>query len=208
MRIGLTGAHRTGKSTLAEFVHKVWGVPWIQSPASAIVKGFGFDMGRDNRLMFEQVAGDTDGIEMQWAIYDTLVSSLQEAPKGGYVSDRTPIDVAAYLLADATGYAGWEDGQAEVVRMVEQSIRDTERLFDGVILVQPGIEFEQRADKPPMNAAYQEHHHMLCRGILFDDDLDLYWDEISRDCIDLERRKEYVEGFVTELTCNHLQEAA
>jgi len=211
MRIGFTGAHRTGKSTLAQFINQEWGLPWVQSPAGKIVKDFGFDMGRDNRLSFERVeeaGGLHTGVDMQWAIYDTLVSSLQEAPEGGYVSDRTPIDCAAYMMADATGYAGEARAQSEAVRMMERAIVDTERLFDGVILVQPGIAFEGDPNKPPFNDAYQEHHGLLCRGMLFDDDLDLYWDEIARDCIDLDDRKEYVRGFVAELTGEELKVAA
>ena len=123
MRIGFTGAHRTGKSTLAEFVHKVWGVPWVQSPASQIVKEFGFDMGRDNRLSFStRPLPNKTGAEMQQEIYDTLIKRLEQATEfEGYVSDRTPIDVAAYMMADATAYAGDPEDREFTVGLMERA---------------------------------------------------------------------------------------
>lgn len=203
MRLGFTGAHRTGKSTLAQIIATDERLTMVKSPAGEIVKSFGFDMATDNRLVYEafdEKTGDVKfGTDMQWAIYDTLVESLKEAAEhGGYVSDRTPIDVAAYLMADATAYAGEPGDQAATVRMVEQAIRDTQALFDIVILVPPAIDFVAEAGKPPMNQAYQEHHHMLCRGILFDEDLDLYWDEIRRDTFSLSARMEFVRGMTAE----------
>lgn len=197
MRIAFCGSHRSGKTTLARLVSAAYGVPHIDSPASAVVKEFGFDMGRDNRLSFNSEGSNDTGISMQWAIYLKLVAALEAQP-GSYVTDRTPIDVAAYLLADATAYAGEEWSQAEAMRMVEKAIIDTERLFDMVILVPPGIQFMVEDGKPPINEAYQEHHHMLCRGILFDDDLGVCWDEIRRDTHTIEARMAFVHGMIAE----------
>lgn len=209
MRIGMCGAHRSGKTTLAAYASKKYSLPMVQSPASAIIKEFGFDMARDNRLMFENssLISNNTGVSMQWSIYLSLVRQLEEAGSN-FVADRTPIDVAAYMLADATAYAGEEWSQYEAVRMVEKAIVDTQRLFDAVILVPPGIQFVVEDGKPPINAAYQEHHHMICRGILLDDDLDLWWDEIRRHTTKLSDRTKFVDETIQTLVADGLKLAA
>lgn len=200
MRLGFTGAHRSGKTTLANFAASEYGLTKIDSPAGKIVQGFGFDMGWDNRLAFNRFEGNgsvVTGIDMQWEIYNSLLDSLSEA-KDNYVSDRTPIDVAAYLMADATGYVGDEWAREQTVLMAEQAIRDTERLFDVVILTPPLLYYLEEVGKPANNPAYQEHHHFLCRGILFDDDLDLFWDEIRRESFSLETRTNFVRETIAD----------
>ncbi|MGE8141800.1 hypothetical protein ACQKOE_07480 [Novosphingobium sp. NPDC080210] len=203
MRIGFCGAHRSGKTTLAKIVAEEYGLNFVDSPASKIVKDFEFDMARDNRLDFHNGSlGDSNntGVSMQWAIYLSLINAIDNNTWGGksFVSDRTPLDVAAYMLADATAYAGEEWSQGEAMRMVQRAILDTERMFDMVLLVPPGIQFMVEDGKPPLNEAYQEHHHMLCRGMLFDEDLDLFWDEIRRTTHTIEDRMDFVHGMITE----------
>lgn len=204
MRIGFTGAHRAGKTTLANIVAKEYGLTQVHSPAGQIVKDFGFDMGRDNRLNFsrpDEHGNDMCGVDMQLEILDALIRECSKAGPS-YVSDRTPIDVAAYLLADATGYAGTAWRHEQAVAITEKAIRDTERLFDIVILVPPLPDYLEEAGKPPLNRAYQEHHHMLCRGMLFDEDLDVYWDEIRRDSFSLEERMNLVRSVIFVETGN------
>jgi nicotinamide riboside kinase len=196
MRIGFTGAHRSGKSTLAALVRAEFNLPFIQSPASAIAADYDFDMGRDNRLQFGRDIPASTGVEMQQAIFDRVVSNLDG--RAAFVADRTPIDVAAYLLADATAGAGNQYTRAAAVQMINKAIVETQRLFDIVILVPPFGDYVAELGKPPENEAYQEHHHLLCRGILFDEDLDLYWDEIKRVTFSVDARMDFVRGMIGE----------
>jgi len=63
-------------------------------------------------------------------------------------------------------------------------------------VVPPGIAVEPTKGKPPVNGAYQEHVHMLCGGMLVDDQVDLYWDAIPRDCLEVEDRMDAVRGIL------------
>lgn len=180
MRIGFTGAHRTGKSTLARAVGKTFKIPFLTSAASRVAADYGFNMATDNRLT-------TGGMAMQESQLRTMIEQL-EAAGDSYVCDRTPVDAAAYLLADATASAGNPEYQERVVEYVENAMRLTAKYFDLVILVPPAITFEPMDGKPPMNVAYQEHHHMLVRGMLTDPEIDINSYSIERDNIDRDNR--------------------
>ena len=199
MRIGFCGSHRSGKTTLAKLVASQREIQFVESPASEIVKRYGFDMGRDNRLTFEPIRNGVMecGVDMRLEIYDELAERCLNAGEH-FVSDRTPIDVAAYLIADATGYAGHAWRQEQAVAIVEKAIVDTQRLYDIVIFVPPLPDYMEEQGKPPLNRAYQEHHSLICRGILFDEDLDVYWDGIRRDTFSLTERMKFVNGMIDE----------
>lgn len=171
MRIGFSGAHRTGKSTLARAVAKQLHLPFLTSAASRVAADYGFDMGRDNRLT-------TNGMAMQECQLRAMLEQIAAAG-ASYVCDRTPIDAAAYLLGDATAFAGDEAYRERAVEYVERAIALTAKHFDVVILLPPAITFEPMDGKPPFNVAYQEHHHMLCRGMLFDEALGHMQDRIG-----------------------------
>ncbi|MCG7348882.1 AAA family ATPase [Sphingomonas sp. ACRSK] len=171
MRIGFCGAHRTGKTTLARAIARIYHLPLLSSSASAVAARHSFDMAHHNRL-------DT-GIPMQVEQLDTMIEGFEERTEG-FVSDRTPLDAAAYLLADATASAGTPLSRETTVTYVEKAMALTAKHFDIVILVPPAITFEPMDGKPPMNEAYQEHHHMLVRGMLFDDEVSIRSGQIQR----------------------------
>jgi len=133
-------------------------------------------MAKDNRLTL-------NGLTMQVDQMLDMLGNLEANP-AGFVSDRTPLDAAAYLLADATASAGNPHCYETVVRYVEKAMVNTARLFDVVILVPPAIEFEEAPGKPPLNVAYQEHLHMLIRGMLFDDEIEITKGQLLRTNID------------------------
>ncbi|WP_375292162.1 AAA family ATPase [Sphingomonas melonis] len=171
MRIGFCGAHRTGKTTLARTIARIYQLPLLSSSASAVAARHSFDMAHHNRL-------DT-GISMQVEQLETMIEGFEANP-AGFVSDRTPLDAAAYLLADATASAGTPLSRETAVTYVEKAMALTAKHFDAVILVPPAITFEPMDGKPPMNEAYQEHHHMLVRGMLFDDEIAIATGQIKR----------------------------
>lgn len=177
MRIGLCGAHRTGKSTLARLFSEVNDVPMVASSVSAIAMRYNFDMDSDRR-------DEPSFREMQDVILDTLEKSFRG--KDSFISDRTPLDAAAYLLADMQANTGSPHFQEGVLQYVDRAIRLTNELFDTVILVPPGIDFEPMDGKPGGNLAYQEHHHLIVRGLM--GDIDIPSGVLARDNLKLDDR--------------------
>lgn len=161
MRIGLVGAHRTGKTTIAQAVAQELNLTFVPSQVSAIAKSYGFDMDEHRR-------DDTSFFLMQKEIlqhlHDNAKYGAQEG-RGRSIMDRTPLDAAAYLMADFQANTGSPEMQDQVLQYMDSAVRMTNEAFDVVILVPPGIDFDAQDGKPGANLAYQEHHHLLCAGL-------------------------------------------
>lgn len=185
MRIGLCGSHRSGKSTLARLFAEVNDVPMIASSVSSIALRYDFDMDKDRR--------DVPAYrEMQEVILNTLEKSFRDQPI--FVSDRTPLDAAAYLLADMQANTGSPIFQEGVLQYVDRALRLTNELFDAVLLVPPGIDFEPMDGKPGGNLAYQEHHHLIVRGLM--GDIEIPNGELARDNLKLDDRLDALNDWV------------
>lgn len=186
MRIGLCGSHRSGKSTLARLYSEVNEVPMIASSVSAIALRYEFDMDHHRR-------DEPSFREMQDVILDTLEKSFRG--QSSFIADRTPIDAAAYLVADMQASTGSPHFQEGVLQYVDRAVKLTNELFDVIILVPPAITFEPMDGKPGANLAYQEHHHLLVRGLM--GEVDVRWGEIQRDNLNLNDRLDALDDFVT-----------
>jgi len=163
-RILFTGAHRAGKTTLARRVASEYNLPYIASDAGRIATEMGVDLKGLVPLDLR--------IDYQTAVMADLFSKMS-APEAanGFVSDRAPLDLAAYLLADITAAVGTPDIHERIMQYVDQCIRATRNMADVVFLIPPGIPVEDHPHKPKVNPAYQWHHHFLVSGFAHEDDL-------------------------------------
>lgn len=89
MRIGITGSHGTGKTTLAEALAKQTGLPLIEEQARAVAQTLGIatvkSLKDDPKL----------GARFQW---ECLNQQLRAEKRQSFISDRTTIDNAVYWL--------------------------------------------------------------------------------------------------------------
>lgn len=155
--IGLAGAHRTGKSTLAERFSEVSGYTLVVSGASGTFKRLGMDPKADYPL-------DTR-IAIQEAILEDMEKTF-EAASVFSVIDRTPVDMAAYLLADVSRASVTPKQDARVVKYVDRCMALVRKHFSVIVVVQPGIEVKEEEGKAPGAASYMEHINMLCLGMI------------------------------------------
>lgn len=192
MRIGFCGAHRTGKSTLAEAVADKLGLELLPNPNTAVARGV--DMATVNRIE------DREGFDLQRAI---MRGMLERLVGDNHVADRTPIDAAAYLFADATAGVGLDWQHEEALQYMDQAVRETFQRFDLIVLVPPAIAVEPHPEKPPVNAAYQAHIHMLCRSMLLEREEWLATAvELPVDVLDINERVTFVEAHIREAATN------
>lgn len=164
--IGLSGANGTGKSTLAQAFAKEVEIPFVATSASEVFKNMRLDptveYPLDLRLLIQEALLVT--FERQY---------VEAADKSEiFITDRTPIDLASYLLADVQRSSlTLEPGLAgEITRYVDKCFKSTSRFFSTVVLVQPGIVTDLfREGKAPSCPAYQEHLNAIQLGLLCDE---------------------------------------
>lgn len=181
--MGLTGAHRTGKTTLAVDLAEINEAPLALSSASAIAEEMGIDLTKpltfETRLAFQ---------ERLLTAYDALYGSYDCL----FFSDRTPLDLAAYLIADVPNDLTDEDVIRRVNNYVERCMAVTEKYFCMVTLVQPGIEYVPEPGKPLPNSAYQEAINTICLGLIYDDRLEVNLDVLPRRVTDHNERVKWI----------------
>jgi len=178
--IGIAGAHRTGKSTLAREFSERSGIPYVQTSTSETFKRLGADPKVDYSL-HERIA-------IQMAILDDIREQYAAAPRI-FVADRTPIDMMAYMLADVTRAGVTPEADEKVMRYLDLCMEVSKRFFSAYMVVQPGIPLVEEEGKAPAVPSYIEHINFLIIGLLlgkFNGSVNSI--VLDRNCTDLEAR--------------------
>lgn len=169
MNIGLVGAHRTGKTTLAEEVSMNTGMELLLTETSGVVKTLGVDLSKPMSF--------SERIAMQEAILDAGNRIWSQAA-GSFITDRTPIDMLMYTLADIGMSTALSDEDQRLLREYTRKCFElTNFYFDILVLIQPGIALVEDDHKAPLNRAYMDHLNAVAMGLLYDDrivDCDVY----------------------------------
>ena len=184
MRIGLCGSHRTGKTTLAMALSGRLRVPFLKTGTSEVFRQSGLDpampMTFEKRMWIQDRV--LDAAEAVW-----------RGAEGGFVTDRTPVDMMAYALADVRG-----DTPADFSRMagyLGRCFESANSFFDVLVVVQPGIELVYEEGKAALNLAYMEHLNYLMLGLAGDERLTARVVRLGRGAASVEERvKEVLEG--------------
>lgn len=163
MTIGLCGSHRVGKTSLARAFAEKRGIPFVETSVSAIWRELGFDPAAEHdfatRLMVqEEILKRVDALYGEYAGEE-------------FITDRTPIDMAAYTLADAIGDRVPPSCQKRLKQYVDDCFEATNKRLGIVLLVQPGIPLVDEPGKAPLNDGYIEHLNSLILGLTVDERL-------------------------------------
>jgi hypothetical protein len=182
--IGLAGAHRTGKTTLARKFAEKHGWKFAETSVSAIFR----DLGHDPSEKFDF----RTRLTIQEQILIRLSRFYREVSGTNVITDRTPLDFMAYTMAEAIGNEVLPEDQARFKRYIDDCYEATNRWFSEIIVVQPGIALVQEEGKAALNEAYIEHLNSLLIGLVSDARFKVEPFYIPRRITDLERRIEAV----------------
>ena len=175
--IGLCGGHRTGKTTLANRIAEAVGVPFLKTDTSRVFA--------DHGIHPSDPMDAATRLAIQWEVVKAAETIWQES-SGPFITDRTPVDMMAYTLADIRGDT----------RMPYENLADylahcfeaTNRFFNRLIIVQPGIPLIYEEGKAALNQAYIEHLNAVILGLCRDERLTVLSSVIPRDKTDLAGR--------------------
>ena len=114
--------------------------------------------------------------------------------------DRTPIDLAAYMLADVSRQEISPYTDREVAAYVESCLIVANSYFSGVVVIQPGIPIVEDLSKAPASFSYMEHINALCLGLVSSPLLKRTQAfSISRYCTELDDRCECIINIASQL---------
>ena len=177
--IGLTGSHRTGKTTLAKQIEEELGIEYVTLSVSDVIR-------ESTGVECSQISSMDQRLKAQRRLVEACDKTFLRR-KGMFISDRTPIDVAAYTMGDACQDMTAAQ-QKEMLEIIDDCVDITNSSFQTLLLVQPGIPFIEEPGKPKMNMAYQELIHSLCLGLLSDQRTTVEWWFVNRNCTDQTKR--------------------
>ena len=177
MNIGLCGGHRTGKTTLAEAISERTGMTFVRTGTSEVFRQHGIDPSKP--LDFQK------RLWIQNKILDAA-KELWRAEQKRFITDRTPLDMAAYTLADVRGET--EADFFELNRYLNRCFDETNRFFKILVLVQPGIPLMHEEGKAALNEGYLEHLNYLILGLCNDARIESKFIFVQRNVTTLEDR--------------------
>jgi len=155
--IGLCGAQRTGKTTLAREAAEEFGLEFVETKTSHVMR----ELGLDPKLDY-----DFDvRLEVQWVILGALRQQYLSA-KRAFIADRTPLDALAYMMADIRRETLTPEQDIQLQKYANACYSTTNQFFQAVVAVLPGISVVEEEGKAPAGYGYQEHINMLILGSL------------------------------------------
>jgi hypothetical protein len=175
--IGLCGSHRTGKTTLAKEVALTLELDFVQTSTSEVFAENGLNpsepMDFNTRIWIQNKV--VSAAEQVW-----------KSTKGTFITDRTPIDMMAYTLADIDGASSVDFDALE--KYLEHCFHVTDTIFNQLFVLQPAIPLVYEEGKAALNRAYMEHLNILMQGLCSDERLHCPVYHIPRHIIPLDDR--------------------
>lgn len=154
MRVGFAGAHRVGKTKLAQLVAEKTGHPFVPNSATPSFEAFGIKPNANLQTNLR--------LSVQTHIYQRFL----EATKGmsDYIVDRTPLDYIAYTISELNTVEFnklGSVGRSMVDGYVKSCLSSVLDKFDVLFIVPPGIEIEHDDSKGVCDSVVIEHVHAL-----------------------------------------------
>ncbi len=184
----MCGSHRTGKTTLADLVSQKTGIPFVRTSTSEVFREHGLDPSRP-----------LDFKKRLWIQHKILEAAekVWNAKRGRFITDRTPIDMAAYALADIQGstdisFTGLEE-------YISRCFDATNKFFRVLVLVQPGIPLVHEEGKAALNEGYLEHLNFLMLGLCNDERVSSKFLRLPREMTAIEDRVDSILQEINEI---------
>lgn len=187
-RIGLTGAHRVGKSTLAEVLAKDTKAKYAPVGISDMQAAYGYDSSKqdypweERKKIQELLLGEFSNQLLGLRVYH--VEPVNRPLK---ITDRTPLDLVGYAMWSFPDNPTKED-TAWLENYIQLCIELTNRNYRGVALVQPGISLVSSPTSAAADIEMIETLNQCYLSLFLDPRLRIKKFIIPRELIDVDRR--------------------
>ena len=158
--LGLTGTHRTGKTTTAELVAQQNDIPFLANIGSSLASMMGIDFSKPVSL--------AERLAYQMRRLDLMEKAYKETKGSIFVADRTPLDTAAYTLAEFASSTPEPELVEDCNAYVKRCFDLTNLYFAHLFYFRPALPYKEAPGKPPANTAYQDHINVMIGGLLID----------------------------------------
>lgn len=166
-RIGLAGAQRTGKSTLAEHYSRLTGLPFVVTSVSEIMAEIGFDTSgtynNDFKTRLDAQVYLLGRLDEEWSKHT-----------GGFITDRTPMCMAMYTLADIVGTTELSDeDNVTLLKYLDKCKQLTMKHFTILVNTKynPNIALVAKAGSAPAKRHHILHLETLLKSLLVEIDI-------------------------------------
>jgi predicted ATPase len=177
--IGLTGAQGTGKTTLAKRYSEIAKIPFAATSTRGVFARLGYDPKVDYPLGIR--------LDIQRHILDALKATYREAGHR-FITDRTPIDLMAYTLADVQRANMTPKDEAVLAAYMRDCFAVLNSYFSTLLILQPGIPIVEEPGRAPMSFGYTAHISALIFGLTVCEKVEAVHYFIPSAITDLDRR--------------------
>lgn len=161
--IGLSGAHRTGKTSICREIENLYngGVVFVPTTSSDVAARLGFDTTAQHDF--------GSRLHFQLELLDTL-ETIWDSAKNTYevwVTDRTPLDLLAYTYIDSHSWDFTVSRRDELHLYYNKCVQVLDKYFNEVFLLPTdGVIMEGDVSNKGRNSIfYQEHLDLIYRGL-------------------------------------------
>ena len=201
--IGLLGAHRVGKSTLALTAAAAFNLKYIPVSISKMQEKHGFDSSNqsysfeDRMMIQEHIYYEFQSLLSATAagahfVQTANVRLTRDVPKvNGIIFDRTPLDLIGYTLIHV-GDQLTENQSTWLLNYINGCIDLTNKYFTSVIQIQPGIPLVSADTSAKASLGMIEHLNAIYMAYLLDPRVRIKRDLMPREITDLEDRLNFL----------------
>lgn len=192
MLIGLCGAHRTGKTTLAIGYAERTDAVFLPTNASEVFNILGYSPKEEYPL--EVV------LDIQEAILRSFLDIWHESwlDDGVSITDRTPVDLIAYTLAHVGQNELTPELEERLLKYVDDCYKALNEYFGILVVLQPGIELEESDKSARASLSYMDHINKLILGSVVDERVEVPSYRIPQLDLDIDNRIDQIESMVKE----------
>lgn len=190
--LSFSGSHRSGKSTTAQIVAQKLGLEFFDGSFGKLAAELGYNS--VDALSIE------DRLTMQERCLALHVAKITAMGRP-VITDRSPLDFAAYCLAEIGMHSGINVGASRRAwAYAENCIEVTRRHYGAVAILRPLPTYTEEAGKPGPCLAFQTHIQLLIEGAAMRIHNDIALFHITP--FDLEYRVTAAAGFFSQVVMN------